>query len=372
MKNPVVGLIEGGGTGPEVGAAFKRTVRTIYGKHDGGEVAFDSFVERVGYYPHTYWSLKKKFATKTYKVLRAAVLEEATDLRKYYSWARQHTLGVFRTAINAETLYYLRRYTTKVKVVPLTLQLGGKERRILFIRDQIQGYYANESVLGDAKKGSITVRAKFTQKNFNVLARFAGDAAGRFKMRNPEYLYIYKFHLFGLELQRMIDKAMLTAKVRGKHEIVQPDTGLHKLLGELKKQPAGKSLVVVTSNEVGDVLLEALLHYYRLATKESFYTLNVALFHAVDHAFSHEGKVLEVLQTMHGSADPIAGKGLLNPIATLRAAGYCLENWLHVPAAVSRLERAIAAAVKHRAVTRDMGGSKSTDQVVEYVLKSWR
>ncbi len=33
---------------------------------------------------------------------------------------------------------------------------------------------------------------------------------------------------------------------------------------------------------------------------------------------------------MHGSADNIAGKGIVNPIATLKLSAYALEKWLKV------------------------------------------
>jgi isocitrate/isopropylmalate dehydrogenase len=71
---------------------------------------------------------------------------------------------------------------------------------------------------------------------------------------------------------------------------------------------------------------------------------------------------------MHGSADNIAGKGLLNPIATLRAAAYAAENWLGVPRATGRMEGAIKKAVGKKYVTSDMGGSRTTDQVTDFIL----
>lgn len=54
---------------------------------------------------------------------------------------------MFRTAVNAETLYYVRRDVKKLKAVILPIKINGVNKRIIFIRDQIQGYYTNDKVL---------------------------------------------------------------------------------------------------------------------------------------------------------------------------------------------------------------------------------
>jgi isocitrate/isopropylmalate dehydrogenase len=105
-----------------------------------------------------------------------------------------------------------------------------------------------------------------------------------------------------------------------------------------------------------------LIHYYNLGTKETFFTSNFVL----------GKKGIEALQTMHGSADDIAGKGIINPIATLKLSAYALENWLEVPNAVERMEKAIKKAIKNRVTAKDMGGNKTTMEVVDYILSIWK
>lgn len=167
-----------------------------------------------------------------------------------------------------------------------------------------------------------------------------------------------------MELQKIIEDSVKQVGLESPKDIdiLQPDTVMHKLLGELPKLK-DKDIVVVASNEIGDVLLEALIHYYKIANKETFFTLNVA--------FVDKNNPLEVVQTMHGSADDIVGQQLLNPIATIRAAGYALEKWLGVPDAIGRTEKAISKAIKNKIMTRDMGGKSKTDDVVNFILNNW-
>ncbi|RLE44494.1 hypothetical protein DRJ22_05885, partial [Candidatus Woesearchaeota archaeon] len=273
-SKPTIALIEGSGTGPEVAHVFKKAVSTIYKKEKKKEVNFFSFKNKFGYSPHTFISLRNKYYNQDYSALKKIINKEVKDLKAFYlETAKKKYLGIFRTAINAETLYYLRRILTKVKIVPLRIKIHGRYKNILFIRDQIQGYYTNEKILH--KKGEITINCKFSQEKFNLLANFVREMVKRFSIKEYDLYFIYKFHLFGLELQKMIETAVRSAKLRikGKFDIFQPDTGMHKLLGELPYSKNKRDLVIVAGNEIGDVLLETLLHYYRLATKETFFTL---------------------------------------------------------------------------------------------------
>jgi len=88
----------------------------------------------------------------------------------------------------------------------------------------------------------------------------------------------------------MIDRAVKKTMIKSKDDfhILQSDTEMNKLLGELPNIES-ENIVVIVGNEIGDVLIEALVHYYKIANKETFYTLNVA--------FIDKAQKLEVLQT---------------------------------------------------------------------------
>ncbi|KAI9807906.1 MAG: homoisocitrate dehydrogenase [Sarcosagium campestre] len=71
----------------------------------------------------------------------------------------------------------------------------------------------------------------------------------------------------------------------------------------------------------------------------------------------------------HGSAPDIQGKGVANPIATMRSVGLMLE-FLNLQEAAAAVYNAVDASLgEARVLSPDLGGSSTTDQVVEDVLK---
>jgi tartrate dehydrogenase/decarboxylase/D-malate dehydrogenase len=76
-----------------------------------------------------------------------------------------------------------------------------------------------------------------------------------------------------------------------------------------------------------------------------------------------------MFEPVHGSAPDIAGKGLVNPLATILSAGMMLDH-LELPEAGREIERAVARALAGgKALTADLGGSSSTREVTESVLE---
>ncbi|KAL8714612.1 MAG: hypothetical protein Q9220_001560 [cf. Caloplaca sp. 1 TL-2023] len=71
----------------------------------------------------------------------------------------------------------------------------------------------------------------------------------------------------------------------------------------------------------------------------------------------------------HGSAPDIEGKGIANPIATIRSTGLMLE-FLGEEEAAGRIEKAVEGClVEGKAVSPDLGGRASTEEVLEDVLR---
>ena len=77
---------------------------------------------------------------------------------------------------------------------------------------------------------------------------------------------------------------------------------------------------------------------------------------------------LEELQTVHGLADDIAGQGMVNPVATLRAAALLVERFGGTAGAVTAMEGALATAAAEGHVTPDEGGAATTSAVADQVL----
>ncbi len=103
--------------------------------------------------------------------------------------------------------------------------------------------------------------------------------------------------------------------------------------------------VIVSNNLFGDILTD----------------LGAALQGGLGLAASgniHPGKV-SLFEPVHGSAPPLAGKGVANPIGSILTAAMMLE-YLGYEAASEAIEQAVAETVGARATTRDLGGTLST------------
>lgn len=105
--------------------------------------------------------------------------------------------------------------------------------------------------------------------------------------------------------------------------------------------------VIVTNNLFGDILTD----------------LGAAIQGGLGLAASgniHPGKV-SLFEPVHGSAPPIAGKGIANPIGAILTSAMMLE-YLGFQTLSKEIERAVSAAISANETTRDLGGQLSTEQ----------
>jgi tartrate dehydrogenase/decarboxylase/D-malate dehydrogenase len=76
-----------------------------------------------------------------------------------------------------------------------------------------------------------------------------------------------------------------------------------------------------------------------------------------------------MFEPVHGSAPDIAGKGVVNPLATILSAGMMLDH-LEMREAAQEVERAVAAVLEEGKVhPPDLGGKSSTEEVTDAVLE---
>ncbi|PVH96630.1 3-isopropylmalate dehydrogenase-like protein [Periconia macrospinosa] len=81
------------------------------------------------------------------------------------------------------------------------------------------------------------------------------------------------------------------------------------------------------------------------------------------------GKDFVIGEPCHGSAPDIEGKGIANPIATIRSTALMLE-FLGLEDAAARIYRAVDANLEEgRLTSPDLGGGASTEEVVEDVCR---
>jgi 3-isopropylmalate dehydrogenase len=74
-----------------------------------------------------------------------------------------------------------------------------------------------------------------------------------------------------------------------------------------------------------------------------------------------------LFEPVHGSAPPLAGKDVANPLASILTVGMLLAH-LGWPEEEARLERIVARAIAEKKCTRDVGGELGTRAVGDWVL----
>ncbi len=105
--------------------------------------------------------------------------------------------------------------------------------------------------------------------------------------------------------------------------------------------------VIVTNNLFGDILTD----------------LGAAIQGGLGLAASgniHPGKV-SLFEPVHGSAPPLAGKGIANPIGAILTSAMMLE-YLGFQTLSKNIEQAVRAAISANETTRDLGGQLSTEE----------
>jgi 3-isopropylmalate dehydrogenase len=115
--------------------------------------------------------------------------------------------------------------------------------------------------------------------------------------------------------------------------------------------------VIVTTNLFGDILSD----------------LGAALIGGLGVAPSgniHPGR-LSLFEPVHGSAPPLAGKNIANPLGAILTAAMMLEYLGHEPVAQA-IEAAVTEAITAGDVTRDLGGQLSTSEAGEAVAARLR
>jgi 3-isopropylmalate dehydrogenase len=80
----------------------------------------------------------------------------------------------------------------------------------------------------------------------------------------------------------------------------------------------------------------------------------------------HPGKV-SLFEPVHGSAPPLAGKGIANPIGAILTSAMMLE-YLGFQTLSDEIEEAVRSAISANETTKDLGGELSTEQAGSAII----
>lgn len=347
MKTPFpsstvkIGVIVGAGTGRRLANIFKEFLDGLVRFYLNQTVLFleGDNLKDLPYQYHSYKTIVEAVESDVSKYNTISQEEVGRLLDTTQNWFREGVRTIFRTSINAEALYLFRQEVGAIKEFGLETNSGGK---ILFVRDQAEGFYANKQYRIIAGEEEIYFSGTFSKKHQKKIAEHAFASAKAF-MENREFQTwaIYKHHLFGDVIHKWLKE------VDPGIQAFQPDTGLTKLnsiISDEKKANNGSSshnILIICSNEVGDIIYETILGVVNIEAELELYTRNIYT------AEPFSGEMLEY-QTVHGSADDIEGTEKILPYATLRIAADIAEKRFGIKDIKNELEYAISEAKRKR------------------------
>lgn len=258
-----------------------------------------------------------------------------------------------------------KRLDLYANVRPVKSVMGvSKPIDMVIVRENTEDLYVKQEKTYDGPDGKVAEAIKrISEKASFRIAAMAGDIAVRRQSirqsgaesihTEPTVTITHKSNVLSQTdgLFREASKRALAAhkyaSVKIEEQIV--DSMVYKLF----RQPQDYD-VIVAPNLYGDILSDgaaALVGSLGLVPS------------------ANVGDGFAIGEPCHGSAPDIMGQGIANPIATLRSAALMLE-FLDEPAAAAKIYSAIDANLgEGKLLSPDLGGSATTTEVVDDVLR---
>ena len=234
-----------------------------------------------------------------------------------------------------------------------TIVKGGRfdDIDIVLVRENTEGLYVGVEHyirIGSDPRAAAESIAIVTRAGSERIIRYAFDYAvqhGRKKVTVVHKANILKYTsgLF-LDVGRMIAHEYSSIEFQ---EMIVDATAMNLVLHPERFD------VIVTTNLFGDIL------------SDQISGLVGGLGLAPGANIGHGGAIFEAV---HGTAPDIAGKGVANPSALVLAACMMLE-YMNEDERASRIRNALETTIREKkTVTRDLGGTASTDQFTDAVI----
>jgi len=217
------------------------------------------------------------------------------------------------------------------------------------VRENTEGLYAD--VGGVFKQGTadeIAVQEDVnTRKGVERIVRYAFEYAlanGRKQVLMSDKSNVMT-HAHGLWLH-------VFWEVAKEHKDIEPRHMLADALAMMMVREPHQLDVIVTNNMFGDILTD----------------LAAALQGGLGMAASgnlHPGRT-SMFEPVHGSAPPLAGKNVANPVGAILTAAMMLAH-LGLAHEAEKIEAAVLAAVQQKKTTEDVGGKLGTREAGEWI-----
>jgi tartrate dehydrogenase/decarboxylase / D-malate dehydrogenase len=350
MKTFTIAVIAGDGVGTEVVPAAKRVLEAVAAKHNLSFV-FQDFDWGSDHYFR--WG----------RMMPAGAIDLLQPCDAILLGAVGHPDIPDHTTLNGLLLPIRRAFDLYANVRPAYLYPGvqsplakpkGGDIDFVVVRENTEGEYAQVGgFLYHQQPDEVAIQTSvFTRRGIERIVRFAFELAVK-RNKKKRVASITKSNAQGFSM-------VLWDRVFREVAAQFPDIETESLLVDAAamnfiRRPESFD-VVVGSNLFSDILSDIsaiIVGSMGLAASANLDPL---------------GRFPSMFEPVHGSAPDIAGRGVVNPIATILSAAMMLEH-IEVVAGAREVEAAVAAVLAEGKVrTPDLGGRSTTQEVTDAIL----
>ncbi len=351
MKTFTIGVIFGDGVGREVVPPAVRVLEQVARRHDV-TFAFQDFDWGVDHFRR--WG----------RMMPAGALELLRPCDAILLGAVGHPDVPDHTTLNGLLLPIRRAFDLYANVRPAYLFRGVKsplagrragEIDLVVVRENTEGEYAPVGgFVYQHQPEEIAVQTSvFTRRGIERIVRFAFDLAAR-RGKKRRVTSVTKSNAQGYSMT-LWDRTF--REVASQYPGIETESLLVDAAAMNFVRRPQTFDVVVGSNLFADILSDL----------SAIIVGSMGL--APSANLDPSRRYPSLFEPVHGSAPDIAGKGIVNPLATILAAAMMLEH-LEMAGAARDVEDAVAAVLAERKVrTPDLGGASRTEEVADAVLE---
>ena len=349
-----IAVIAGDGVGVEVIPPAKRVLEAVGGRHDL-HFNFQDFDWGSAHYFHHG------------RMMPPDAIDRLRPFDAILLGAVGHPEIPDHVTLNGLLLPIRRAFDQYANVRPAVLYRGvqsplalrkGEEIDFVVVRENTEGEYAQVGgfVYHDQPDEVAIQTAVFTRRGIERILRFAFELAWR-RNRKKRVTSVTKSNAQGFSMV-LWDRTF--AAVAAEFQDISTESLLVDAAAmNFIRRPESFD-VVVGSNLFGDILSDIsaiIIGSMGLAASANLDPLR---------------RYPSMFEPVHGSAPDIAGKGVVNPLATILSAAMMLDH-LGASEAAQQVERAVADVLaEERARTPDLGGHSSTVEVTDAILEKLR
>jgi tartrate dehydrogenase/decarboxylase / D-malate dehydrogenase len=351
MKTFTIAVIAGDGVGTEVIPQAKRILERIAKKHDITFV-FQDFE----------WGAEHYF--RWARMMPAGAIDLLQPCDAILLGAVGHPDIPDHTTLNGLLLPIRRAFDQYANLRPAYLYPGvesplrkasGGEIDMVVVRENTEGEYAPVGgFLYQHQPEEVAVQTSvFTRRGVERIVRYAFELA-RKRNKKKRVASITKSNAQGYSM-------VLWDRTFQQVALAYPDIETESLLVD------AAAMNFIRRPQSFDVVVGSNLFCDILSDLSAIIVGSIGL--AASANLDPSRRFPSMFEPVHGSAPDIAGKGVVNPLATILSAGMMLDH-LGMNEAAGAVESAVAAVLAEAKVrTPDLGGHNSTEEVATAVLE---